>query len=63
MFLRVKQTMKKRVIKLGDLNKLAGEDLIFSINTGSAVGKVAFGLVQGAKSLEFSMHNCKLTWM
>ena len=32
----------EKILKLGELNKLACEDLILSINTSSSVGKVAF---------------------
>ena len=44
------EDLNKRIIKLGELNELAYEDLILSINTSSSVGKVAFGLVKNAKS-------------
>ena len=43
--------LDKTVIKFGDLNELAYEDLILFINTNYSVGKVAFGLVKNAKSL------------
>ena len=50
----------KKIIKLGELNKLAYEDLMLSIKTSSFVGKVAFGLVRNAKSAHFPNENCKI---
>ena len=41
--------LNKKIIKLGELNELAYEDLILSINTSSSVGKVAFGPVKNTK--------------
>ena len=38
--------LDKKILKLSELNKLAYEDLILSINTSSSVGKVEFGLVR-----------------
>ena len=52
----------KRIVKLGELNELAYEDLILSINTSSSVGRVAFGLVKNAKSEDFLEGNCKVAW-
>ena len=43
--------VNKKIVKLGELNGLAYEDLILSINTSSSVGKVAFGLEKNAKSV------------
>ena len=43
----------KKMIKFGELNELAYENLIWSINTSSSVGKVAFRLVRNAKSADF----------
>ena len=37
--------LNKKIIKLDELNELAYENLILSINTSSSVGKVAFGVV------------------
>ena len=51
-----------KIIKLGDLNELAYEDLILPINTNSSVGKVMLGLVRNFKSLEFLKGNAKLAW-
>ena len=49
-----------KIVKLGELNKLAYEDLILSINTSSSVGKVMFGLAKNAKSEDFPEGNCKV---
>ena len=49
-------------VKLGELNELAYEDLILSINTISSVRKIAFHLVRNAKSLEFPKGNSKVAW-
>ena len=54
--------LNKKIIKLGDLNELAYEDLILSINTCSSVGKGAFGLVRNAKSADFLKENHKIMW-
>ena len=51
----------KKIVKLGELNELAYEDLILWINTSSSVGRVVFGLVKNAKS-EFLEGNCKVAW-
>ena len=48
----------KKIIKLGEMNELAYEDLILSINTDSSVGKVEFKLMRNAKSLEFLKGIC-----
>ena len=50
--------LNKKIVKLGELNKLAYEDLILLINTSSSVGKVAFELVKNAKSEDFLKGNC-----
>ena len=54
--------INKKVIKLGELNKLAHEDLILSIITSSTMGKVAFGLVTNEKSMDFPKGNCKIAY-
>ena len=54
--------LDKKIVKLGELNELAYEDLILSINTNSSMGKVAFGLVKNAKSVDFPEGNCKVAW-
>ena len=56
------EDLNKKIIKLGELNKLAYEDLILSINTSFSVGKVAFGLVKNAKSEDFLEGYCKVAW-
>ena len=50
----------KKIVKLSELNELACEDLILSINTNCSVEKVAFGFVRNAKSLEFQEGNYKV---
>ena len=60
--LEVITDLDKKIIKLGELNELAYEDFILSINTDSSVGKVVIELVQNAKSQEFSEGNSKLAW-
>ena len=59
--LEVDIDLEKKIIKLGELNELACEDLILSTNTRFSVGKVAFGLVKNAKSEDFpsSVHKLK----
>ena len=52
----------KKIIKLGELNKLAYEDIILLTNTSSSGGKVAFGLVKNTKSEDFPKRNCKVAW-
>ena len=54
--------LDKKIIKLGELNELAYEDLILSINNSASVEKVAFGLVKNAKSEDFLEENCKVAW-
>ena len=54
--------LNKKIVKLGELNELAYEDLILLINTSSSVGKVAFGLVKNVKSKDFLDGNCKVAW-
>ena len=56
------EDLNKRIVKLGELNELAYEDLILSINTSSSVGKVVSGLVKNAKSDDFLEGNCKAAW-
>ena len=56
------EDLDKRIVKLGELNKLVYEDLILSINTSSSVSKVVFGLVKNAKSEDFLEGNCKVEW-
>ena len=51
------KNLNKKIIKLGKSNKIAYEDLIFSIDTDFSVGKVAFGLVKNAKSLDMGQAN------
>ena len=54
--------LNKKIIKFGELNELAHEDLILLINTSFSAGKMAFGLVRNAKSTDFSEGSCKIVW-
>ena len=56
----VNTDLDKKVAKLDGLNKLTHKDLILSINTSSAIGSMAFGLVKNMKSQEFPKGNCKI---
>ena len=56
------EDLEKKIVKLGELNDLAHEDLILLINTSSSIGKVMFGLVKNAKSEDFLDGNCKVAW-
>ena len=52
--------LNKKITKLGELNELAYEDVISSINTSSSIGKVAIRLVRNAKNADFTKGNCKI---
>lgn len=52
----------KKIIKLGELNELAYEDIVLSINHTSSAGKVAFSLIKNCKSDEFPEGNCRMAW-
>ena len=56
------EDLGKKIVKLGELNKLALQDLILLINTSSFDGKVEFKLVKNAKSVDFLEENCKVVW-
>ena len=45
--------LDKKIINVCELNELAYEDLISSINTSSSVDKMAFGIVRKAKRADF----------
>ena len=47
---------------LGELNVIAYEDLILSINTNYSLGKVGLGLVRNVKSLVSPEGNCNAAW-
>ncbi|MCP4747429.1 MAG: hypothetical protein GY874_15000 [Desulfobacteraceae bacterium] len=53
---------KKKVVKLGELNELAYEYLIFSINGNMTSGRVAFNLVKNCKRDEYPEGNSKMAW-
>ena len=52
--------LNNMIIKLGQLNELACEDLILLIDTSSFGGKKTFELVRNAKSADFLEGNCKV---
>ena len=52
----------KKIAKVGELNSLAFEDIVLSINATSAKGKVAFSLVKNCKSDDFPEGNSRLAW-
>ena len=54
------EDLDNKIVKLGEVNELANEDLILLINTSSSVGKGAFGLIKYAKSEDFLEENCKV---
>ena len=56
------EDLKKKIVKVCELNELAYEDVIVSIKASSSVGKVAFGLVKNAKNDDFPEKNCKVVW-
>lgn len=43
----------KKIVKVGELNLLAYEDTVLSINATTAIGKVAFSLAKNCKSNTF----------
>jgi len=52
----------KKIVKLGDANEEAFEDVILSINHTTKQGKVAFSLVKNCKTSDYPEGNCKLAW-
>ena len=54
--------LNKKIIKLGELNELAHEDFIPSLNTSSSAVKAAFRLVTNTNSEDFPEQNCKVAW-
>ena len=49
-------------VKKGELNELAFEDLILSINTDTKAGRVAFNKVKNCKTEEYPEGNCQMAW-
>ena len=47
------EDLDNKIVRLGELNELAYEGLILSIDISFSVGKVAFELVKNAKSEDF----------
>ena len=52
----------KKIVKLGESNEEAFEDVILSINHTTKQGKVAFSLVKNCKTSDYPEGNCKLAW-
>ena len=50
------------IVKLGEHNELACEDLILSIHTDFSVEYVLCGLARNAKNLDFPQSNCIVAW-
>jgi hypothetical protein len=55
-------TPKKKANKMRDLNKLAHEDLILSIDEKKDSGRVAFNIVKGCRTSEYEDGNARLAW-
>ena len=53
---------KKLTVKLWNLNELAFEDLLLSINTKTSSGTTAFNLVDTCTTSDQPDGNCKLAW-
>ena len=54
--------LDRKIFKLGELNELAYEDFILTLNTNFSVDKVAFGLVRNAKRLAFPNRKYIISW-
>ena len=52
----------KKIAKICEINEVAYEDLILSINSSSSAGKVVFGLVTNENSADFLEGYCKIMW-
>jgi hypothetical protein len=52
----------KKMLKSAEINEVAFIELILSIDTKSSEGKVAFNLVKGCKSKEYSDSNAAIAW-
>ncbi len=50
----------KKILKLGELNKLAYKEIVLSINHTTSSEKVAFSLIKNCKIDDFPLGNCKL---
>ena len=60
--MHLREKTNKKTVRLGEFNELAYEVMILAVNTGSSVGKVAFGLMKNAKSEDFLEGNCNVAW-
>ena len=54
--------VREKVVRAGDKNEEAFEDIILSINHTTKEGKVAFSLVKNCKTTDFPEGNCKSAW-
>ena len=52
----------KAIVQVAELNLLAYEDIVLSINATTGKGKIAFSLVKNCKTDDFPMGNCRLAW-
>ena len=57
-----KTSLSKDEEKLIDLNEIAYSELIMSIDTTTAAGMVAFGLVKASKSKDYPDGNAATSW-
>jgi hypothetical protein len=55
-------TPKKKAKELRDLNELAYEDLILSIDRKKNSSRVAFNIVKGCRTSEYEDGNARLAW-
>ena len=53
---------EKKTVKLWQLNELAFEEILLSINGTTKQGKIAFNLVDNCTTAEQPEGNCKLAW-
>ena len=52
----------KEVIKIGELNEEAYEELVLCMDHTTDLGRVAFSLVKNSKSANYPEGNCKIAW-
>jgi hypothetical protein len=53
---------QKLTVKLWQLNELAFEEILLSINVKTKQGKIAFNLVDNCTTAEQPQGNCKIAW-
>ena len=56
------QDDEKEKILIQDLNKESFEELILSIDTSTAAGKVAFSIMKGCKTKDYPNGNSPKSW-